>query len=76
MKKRTLTVAVLFVLILGMLPACDLLEECGNCKLITEEGDGTITEGAALPLCGDALTERQEQQPVTVGTTTTYWECL
>lgn len=76
MKKRTLTVAALFVFTLGLLTACDFLEECANCKLITEDGDGNITEGTALPLCGDALIEREEQQPVTDGTTTTYWECL
>ena len=75
MKKRNLLISALFIFALGLLPACDFLEECGTCKLITEDGDGNITEGTPLPLCGDALTERQDQLPVTVGNITTYWEC-
>lgn len=75
MKKRNLIIGALVVFTLGLLPACDILEECGTCKLITEDGNGGITEGTPLPLCGDALKERQEQLPVTVGNTTTYWEC-
>ena len=75
MKKRNLLIAAVFVLAIGLLPACDLLEECGTCKLITDDGSGNITEGTPLPLCGDALAEREDQAPVTVGNTTTYWEC-
>ena len=75
MKKRYLLVTALFVFTLALLPGCDFLEECGTCKLITEDGDGNITEGTPLPLCGETLVERQDQLPVTVGNTTTYWEC-
>ena len=58
MKKRNLIIGALVVFTLGLLPACDILEECGTCKLITEDGNGGITEGTPLPLCGDALKER------------------
>lgn len=75
MKKRNLLISALFVSIFGLLPACDFLEECGKCKLITEDGDGNITEGTPFSYCGDALTEKQDQLPVTVGNITTYWEC-
>lgn len=75
MKKRKLLIAAAVVLVIGVLPACDILEECGTCKLITEYGDGTKTEGTPLPLCGDALLERENALPVTVGDVTTYWEC-
>ena len=75
MKKRNLLSVALFVFALGLLPACDILEECGTCKLITEDGNGGITEGTPLPLCGEQLQERKDQLPVTVGNVTTYWEC-
>ena len=75
MKKRNLLSSAVFVFALGLLPACDILEECGTCTLFTEDADGNITEGTPLPLCGDALTEKQDQLPVTVGGITTYWEC-
>ena len=75
MKKRNLLIAGVFVFAIGLLPACDLLEECGKCKYITEDGDGNITEGTPMPFCGDNLKEKQDQLPVTVGSITTYWEC-
>ena len=76
MKKRNLLIAVVVVFVMGLLPACDLLEECGTCKLITEDADGNITnEGTPIPLCGDALAERQDQLPVTAAGITTYWDC-
>ncbi len=75
MKKRNLLSSALFIFALGLLPACDILEECGTCKLITEDADGNSTEGVPFTLCGDALTERQDQLPVEVGGITTYWDC-
>ncbi len=74
MKKRNLLISALFVFTLGLLPGCDLLEECGTCKLIRDD-NGSITEGTPLPLCGDALADKQDQAPVTVGNITTYFEC-
>ena len=49
--------------------------DCGTCKLMTDDGSGNIYEGTPVPLCGEALKERQDQLPITVGSTTTYWEC-
>ena len=75
MKKRNLLIAVVTVFALGLLPACEILEDCGTCKLITEDADGNITEGTPIPFCGEALEEKQNDLPVTVGGITTYWEC-
>ena len=76
MKKRNLLIAVVVVFAIGLLPACDLLEECGTCKLIKEDADGNITdEGTPIPLCGETLKERQDQLPVTALGITTYWDC-
>ena len=75
MKKRNLLIAVVVVFAIGLLPACDLLEECGTCKYVTDDGSGNVTEGTPIPSCGETLKERQDQLPITVGTTTTYWDC-
>lgn len=75
MKKKNIVFASVFTLAMALLPACDLLEECGTCKLITEDADGNITEGTPLPFCGDDLKEKQNAAPVTVGGVTTYWDC-
>ena len=76
MKKRNILVALVVVLALAVLPACNLVEECGKCELVTEYSDGTPTEyGTPLPFCGDALKEREDAAPVEIGGTTTYWNC-
>jgi hypothetical protein len=74
MKKKNIITASLVLMLAALLPACDLIEECGTCKLITIDASGT-TEGTPLPFCGDQLKEKQNSSPVTVGGVTTYWEC-
>ena len=75
MKKRDLLVVTVVVLAMGLLPACDIIEECGTCELVTEDADGNKTYSAPLPFCGDALTDRENEPPVTIGGITTYWNC-
>jgi hypothetical protein len=74
-RKRTLLIAAMVCLVVGLMPACELLEECGTCELVTVNADGTKTYGTPLPYCGDALKEKQNAPPVTAGGVTTYWEC-
>jgi hypothetical protein len=74
MKKKNIVLAILFISALTLLPACDLLEECGKCELVTDD-NGQVSYGAPLPFCGDALKEKQDASPVTVGNVTTYWNC-
>ena len=75
MKKITLVIAALFVFVVGMLPACELLEECGTCELVTVDADGNETLTTPLPYCGDNLVDKQDKPPVTGGGITTYWDC-
>ena len=75
MKKRNFPVIALCICLVGFLPACELLEECGTCELVTEYADGTVERGTPLPFCGDQLAERQNSSPTTIGGVTTYWEC-
>ena len=60
---------------LGALPACNLIEECGTCELVTEHADNTVTYGTPLPFCGDDLKEKEDASPVTINGVTTYWNC-
>jgi len=76
MKRRNIWIAAVLVLALGLLPACDLVDECGTCEFVTEYSDGTPTEyGTPLPFCGDELKEKEDAPPVTLGVRTTYWNC-
>jgi len=76
MKRRNIWIAAVLVLALGLLPACDLVDECGMCEFVTEYSDGTPTEyGTPLPFCGDELKEKEDAPPVTIGVRTTYWNC-
>ena len=48
---------------------------CGTCEFVTEDSQGNKTYGTPLPFCGEALIEKQESLPVTVGEITSYWNC-
>jgi hypothetical protein len=75
MKKRNLVITAAVVMAMGFLPACDIIEECGTCELVTEDADGNKTYGTPLPFCGDDLTDKDNEPPVTINGITTYWNC-
>jgi hypothetical protein len=75
MRKRIIHIGAVSLFALGLLTSCDLIEECGNCELVTEAADGTITKGTPLPTCGDDLKEKEDSSPVKIGGSTTYWNC-
>lgn len=74
-KKRNMVVAGLVLSLLVLVPACDLLEECGTCELVTIDADGNTSYGTPMLSCGDALEEKQNSSPETRNGITTYWEC-
>ena len=75
MKRRNVFIAALFVVAMAIVPACDVIEECGTCELVTEDADGNKTYGTPLPFCGDELKEKEDAAPVTINGITTYWNC-
>ena len=75
MKKRNVFISAALVTALMLIPACDIVEECGTCELVTEDADGNKTYGTPLPFCGDDLKEKDEASPVTINGVTTYWNC-
>jgi len=76
MKKKILRSFVgLIILASFTLPACEFLEDCGTCELVTEI-DGVVDNvGAPLLFCGDQYQERLNSSPTTIGNTVTYWSC-
>jgi hypothetical protein len=75
MKKRNILIAAVLVIAMGVLPACDVIQECGLCKLVTEDAVGNKTYGPELPFCGDDLKDKEDALPVTINGVTTYWIC-
>ena len=75
MKKRNLLISAVLVMAMTVIPACDLVEECGTCELVTEDADGNKTYGTPLPFCGDDLKDKEDASPVTINGITTYWNC-
>jgi hypothetical protein len=75
MKKRILRSFVgLIILAAFTLPACEFIEDCGTCELVTDDGT-EVTTGTPLLYCGDQYQERLNSTPTTVGSVTTYWNC-
>lgn len=75
MKKRNIVFASLFVLALGLVPACDILETCGTCEMVTVEDDGTLTYSTPTIFCGDELADKKDAGTVEIDGKLVYWIC-
>ncbi len=76
MKTRKIVVTGMVVLALCILPACDIVEECGSCEQVTEDKDGNKTFGTPLLLCGDELKDKENEPPVDLPDGgVSYWHC-
>ena len=76
MKKKILRSVVGLIIVAAFtLPACEFLEDCMTCELITDDGSGTLDYGTPLIFCGDALQEKLDSEAFTIGGVTTYWNC-
>jgi len=76
MRTRKIIVAIVVVLAMCILPSCDIIEECGECELVTEDTDGSKTYGTPLLLCGDELKEKEDEPLEThPDGKVSYWNC-
>jgi len=64
----------IFIFFGAMIPSCEFMDECKSCRMMTDN-NGVVTKGVAITYCGEKLTEIEEEAPVIVGNTTTYWQC-
>jgi hypothetical protein len=63
MRTRKIVAAFVVGAVLSILPSCNIVDECGECELITEAPDGTRTYGTPQLLCGDELKARENEPP-------------
>ena len=75
MKKRIILSALIFAGLTCLTVSCEILDECGNCELVTIDANGNETRSTPLPYCGEELKDRKDSSPETIGGVTTYWEC-
>ena len=77
MRIKKIVAAMVVIMAMCLLPACDIVEECGECEQVTEKPDGTKTYGTPLLLCGDELKEKDNESPETLPNgDITYWNCF
>ncbi len=51
-------------------------KDCKDCKSVTTDTQGNvIQEGSSSQYCDDALDNKENEEPVTVGDQTTKWVC-
>jgi hypothetical protein len=74
MKRSLIIIAVItFIGLLG--DSCSKDDECKTCKLNTYVNSTLTAEGEAVEYCGSELDRIQAESPVTVGNTTTRYDC-
>lgn len=74
--KRNLLYAAGFILMAVSLTSCEgLFENCKVCRQVTYESGNVINETSGTEYCGTELIAIQATPPVTIGNTTTQWEC-
>ena len=75
MKKRVILSALIFAGLTCLTFSCDILDECGECELVTIDANNNETRSTPLPYCGEDLKDKKDSSPETIGGVTTYWEC-
>lgn len=72
--KKILSFVFAFSIIAFLSVSCT--EECKNCKTQTKDTSGNIVqEGTSTEYCDEALEAKENEEPVTDGSTTTAWYC-
>ena len=66
---------LLLLFFIALIPSCELLEDCKTCSIVTYVDGEYEGETAGILYCGEELAEKENESPVTIGSTTTQWEC-
>ncbi len=75
MKKRILYFATFLIIAAGLTSCEELFNDCKICSLNTYEDGVLINSAQEAEYCGAELIKIEATPPVTVGSTTTEWEC-
>jgi len=73
--KRIARLLLAFFFFAILVNSCELIENCGTCSLVTEEDGVEVSRTPGVLYCDDKYEEKKNSSPVTVGSTTTYWDC-
>lgn len=72
--KRILKLFLVFIFLSIVLTTCDE-DECATCYLVTYEDDQETSRDSGVEYCGTELSMKRLSVPVTIGNTTTKYEC-
>jgi hypothetical protein len=75
MKRNTLIIFFVFMLIASLVNACSGVDDCKSCSKVSYDDGSEISRTPAVPYCGDELAEKENTPPVTIMGVTTVWEC-
>lgn len=75
MKKKILFFATFLIIAAGLTSCEELFNNCKICSLNTYEDGALISTASEAEYCGSDLIKIEATPPVTVGNTTTEWEC-
>ena len=75
MKKNIVKALAISLLIGFSVSSCELLGDCKTCSKVTETDGVETNRTTGILYCGDELDKKENSDPVTVGTITTYWDC-
>ena len=73
--KRIAKLLLVFLFFTLVINSCEWFEDCGTCSLVTLENGVEVSRSPGVPYCGDAYDEKKNASPVTIGNTTTYYDC-
>ena len=75
MKKRIFRFAAAFAFVIAIVPGCDLLDNCGNCSLVTYSGGDEISRSPELPYCDEDYEKKLDDPGTYIGNNWAIWEC-
>ena len=73
--KRFAKLFLSFFLFAMVINGCELIENCGTCSLVTEVDGVETGRTPGILYCDEDYDDKKAADPVTVGSTTTYYDC-
>lgn len=74
--KKNIAKALFISVIIGFsVSSCELLGDCKTCSKVTTVSGDETNRTVGILYCGDELADKENASAVTVGTTTTIWDC-
>ena len=76
MRKISCKAYMIPVLLAFIMTACEMLEDCKTCAVVTYESGVEVSRGPGILTCGDELEEKENASPVSIGgNRTTDYDC-